>query len=80
MSNKIILHIGELEWQHKQTPSPELLAVLMAQLDYLKMIDACLVTRDVAYSKHKWFEYRDKPGKSLAQLLEQQICHCTMLQ
>lgn len=40
-------------------------------MDQLKLIDAQVVARGMMYLKEKWFEYRDKPGRTLACLLEQ---------
>lgn len=53
-------------------------ALLQKEIDDLKILDAHTATVDVMYGNQKWFEYRYKPNRKLARLLEEHSGHRLM--
>lgn len=65
----MVLHILELQQEHKMTGDPVVWNALITEMDKLKLLNAQAATREIMYAKQWWFEFKDKPGQLLAHLL-----------
>lgn len=65
----MIACIEELHKIHKQTGSEKVLFALEQETDHFKLLDAHKAAQDLLYTQQCWFEFRDKPGRALANLL-----------
>lgn len=65
----------ELDQEHKRTGLQVIWVTLNVEMDPLKLLDAQEAAKDIMNAKQKWFEYKDKPGQFLAQLLVDKMGH-----
>lgn len=65
----MILQKNKLEAQHKNNPQEHLKIALIFEITKLKSLDANVVAKDILYGTQKCFEYANKPGNQLANLL-----------
>lgn len=62
--------IGRLEQEHKLQWTQTLLDDLDVKKNQLKLLEAHNPTKEILFSRQRLYEFRDKPGKHLAMLIQ----------
>lgn len=58
--------LGKLDVEHKICPQRDYLQQIQQITDTLKLLDVHQISRSIIYGRQKVFEFRDKPGWTLA--------------
>lgn len=71
ISKEMLKEITILETEHKETGKESIKEKLDEEIIMLKLVQAPMAAKSVMYYRQQYFEYRDKPNKLMARVLDQ---------